>query len=73
MNELYLRALVNKLTKVASMPTLNATIDHLVYGKTQDVAARNNGVQQEAVARLSTRITQLDKDVEELYKMKYNR
>lgn len=71
MNERYIRALV-KLTRVASAPTLDATIEHLSYDVTQKVAGENHGVTQGAVARLTTKIVQLDKQVTEITKIKNN-
>lgn len=71
MKERYLRALV-KLTRAASAPTLDATIEHMVYGKTQELAAQEHGVKQEAVARLTTRLLNLDKQVTELINIKHN-
>lgn len=69
MNERYLRSLV-KLTKVTSEATLNATIEHLVYGDTQALSAKNNSVLQGSVGRLATRLIELDKQVTELNKLK---
>lgn len=62
MNEKYIRSLV-KLTRVTSEPTLNAVIDHICNGTSQQVAADANGVPQESVARLNKRISELDKQV----------
>lgn len=71
MKEKYLRALV-KLTRAASQPTIEATIDHLSNGLTQGEAAGKHGVKQEAVARFSKRLKELDKTVEELNLIKNN-
>jgi hypothetical protein len=71
MKEKYLRALV-KLTRAASQPTIEATIDHLANGLTQGDAAERYGVKQEAVARFSKRLKELDKTVEELNLIKNN-
>jgi len=71
MKERYLRALV-KLTRAASAPTLDATIEHMVYGKTQELAAQEHGVKQEAVARLTSRLVNLDKQITVLIKLKDN-
>jgi len=71
MNERYLRALV-RLTKVTSEATINAAVDHIIYGKTQDLSAQHNKVKQESVARLTTRLNELDKQVTELAILKNN-
>ncbi|EGR1049107.1 hypothetical protein DDM91_17925 [Vibrio cholerae] len=71
MNESYIRALIS-LTRSTSEPTLNAVVDHLCYGKTQEQAAEKQGVKQEAVARLTTRIKNLDALVTEISSLKNN-
>ena len=72
MNERYLRALVNTLTRSTSAAVLDATIDHLVHGETQSNAATKHGVKQEAVARMAKRLKELDREVDVLYKLKNN-
>ncbi|ENM5740394.1 hypothetical protein AB1F87_004020 [Vibrio mimicus] len=69
MNEQYIRALIS-LTRATSEPTLAAVIEHLCDGKTQEQAADHHGVKQEAVARLTTRIKKLDKQVTEIMRLK---
>lgn len=71
MNERYLRALV-RLTRVSSARVLDATVEHLVYGETQLKSATKFGVKQEAVARLSKRLVELDRRVTELHNLKNN-
>ncbi len=65
MNEDYIRALIT-LTRSTSDATLCAVIEHICDKKTQAQAAENNGVKQEAVARLTTRIIKLDAQVTEI-------
>ncbi|PML45597.1 hypothetical protein BCT75_04230 [Vibrio lentus] len=69
MNEEYLRKLV-LLTKATSQPVLDATIEHLCIGTTQKFSAEKQGVKQAAVARLATRLIELDKLVTEIALLK---
>lgn len=62
MNPKYIRTLL-KLTRVNSKSVTEATIDHLCCGDTQAEAAQAHGVQQEAVARLTKRLRELDQIV----------
>ncbi|BBM67964.1 hypothetical protein VA249_46100 (plasmid) [Vibrio alfacsensis] len=69
MNEKYIRALIT-LTRSTSEPTLNAAIEHICLGESQAKSAVKHGVKQEAVARLSKRIKELDKQVTDIIKLK---
>lgn len=69
MNEQYIRALV-KFTKSSSASVLDATIDHLVHGETQDAAADKHSVKQEAIARLVKRIKSVETKIDEIIKLK---
>lgn len=69
MNEEYILGLLT-LTRTTSEAVVNATIDHLCKGDTQTLAAQNHQVQQEAIARLAKRIRKLDKQIENIYKLK---
>lgn len=69
MNEEYLRALT-KLTKVASVKVLEATIEYLVHGGNQTVIGQKHGVEQPSIARLAKRLTELDEQIQELQKLR---
>ncbi|MDA0152302.1 hypothetical protein OH460_08310 [Vibrio sp. Makdt] len=69
MKEEYLRKLV-LLTKVTSQPVLDATIEHLCSGTTQKFSAEKHGVKQAAIARLTTRLVELDTLVAEISAIK---
>ena len=69
MNEKYIRELV-KLTRVSSDKVLNATIEHMFHGLTQDEAAEKYGINQEAISRLKRRIKKVDAHVTLLHELK---
>ncbi len=70
MKENYLRELVT-LTRVSSTATVEACIEHLCFGKSQYVAADKYGVKQEAVARLTRRLVNLDQKLIEIEKLRH--
>jgi hypothetical protein len=69
MNEEYIRALVT-FTRSTSEPTLDAVIEHICNGLSQKNAAVKYGVEQSAVARLTTRIKKLDTRIQEIATLK---
>lgn len=69
MNEQYIRALV-KFTKSSSTSVLDATIDHLAHGETQEAAAKKHNVKQEAIARMVKRIKSIEAKIEEIIELK---
>lgn len=60
MNPEYIQALL-QLTKATSKDVIEATIKHLCEGVSQTKAAEANGIKQEAIARMTRRIREIDK------------
>lgn len=60
MNREYIRALL-QLTKATSKEVIEATIEHLCEGVSQTKAAEAHNVKQEAIARMTKRLREIDR------------
>ena len=67
--ETYLRELVS-LTRMTSDSLIDATIEHMVSGLTQNEAAKKHGVNQPDISDTMSRFTELDELITNLNKLR---